>query len=204
MKVFIKMLLAWMIIMLMLAFLFMLWNMDGQQFYGLPILIGVVLSVIAYVFYAKAVKNNEMEKNAGIGELSGIFGGNETNNLLEYLRSRITDKMSLEDIVDVFEQMCTIPMDDDMILFETGTFSFAGEPLFHFSLVRQFPNDEEEYYQIHVEVLYKPTSKNSVFQEATWNEDLRESIFDYIRKSQAFDYAKHDEYMKINIFMDET
>ena len=37
--------------------------------------------------------------------------------------------------------------DNDMILFETGTFSFTGENLFYFSLVRQFPNDEDEYYR---------------------------------------------------------
>ena len=91
-----------------------------------------------------------------------------------------------------------------MILFETGTFPFKGEPLFYFSLVRQFPNEEEEFYQIHVNVLYKPTCENEAFHKAIWDEDLDENIFNYIRKSQAFVYAKNNDYAHIEIFMDET
>ena len=113
--------------------------------------------------------------------------------------------MSLEEIVDAFEQMCSIPLKEDMILFETGTFStFTPEPVFEIALVRQFPNDDEEYYQIHVNILYKPTSENKTFSEATWNEDLSENIFDYIRKSEAFAYAKNQEYIKVEIYLDET
>ncbi len=125
-------------------------------------------------------------------------------NLIKFLKDEITDKMSLENIVNVFEQMCNIPIEKDMILFETGTFSFTGEPLFQISLVRQFPNNDDEFYQIHVDVLYKPTSENNVFSEATWNEDLNENIFDYIRKSQVFSYAKNKEYIKTEIYLDET
>ena len=125
-------------------------------------------------------------------------------NLIKFLKDEITDKMSLENIVNVFEQMCNIPIEKDMILFETGTFSFTGEPLFRISLVRQFPNNDDEFYQIHVDVLYKPTSENNVFSEATWNEDLSENIFDYIRKSQVFSYAKNKEYIKTEIYLDET
>lgn len=124
--------------------------------------------------------------------------------LVEFLKHEITEQMSLEEIVAVFERMCGIPMKEDMILFETGTFSFTGEPQFLFSLVRQFPNDEEEYYQIHVIVLYKPTMENSMFQEVTWNEDLNENIFDYIRNSQVFASVKKDAYSKIEIYMDKT
>ena len=45
------------------------------------------------------------------------------DSLLKFLKDKIVDKMPLEEIVDVFEQMCSIPLEDDMILFETGTFS---------------------------------------------------------------------------------
>ena len=70
--------------------------------------------------------------------------------------------------------MCNMPLKEDMILFETGTYSFTGKPMFNFSLVRQFPNDEEEYYQIHVDVLYIPTEENKDFQRTIWNEDIEE------------------------------
>lgn len=126
------------------------------------------------------------------------------NHFVEYLNRAITDKMPLESIVDVFEQMCKMPMENDMILFETGTFSFTGEPLFYFSLTRQFPNEEEEFYQIVVNILYKPTDENKAFHDTIWSEDVEENIFDYIRKSQVFAYAKNDEYIRIEIYMDET
>ena len=97
--------------------------------------------------------------------------------------------------------MCSIPLEEDMILFETGTFTtFAPEPVFEISLVRQFPNDDEEFYQIHVNILYKTTSENKIFSEATWDEDLSENIFDYIRKSEVFAYAKNKEYIKVEIY----
>ena len=82
------------------------------------------------------------------------FKRTSKDSLLGYLQNSISDNSSLEHIVSVFEEMCNMPLKEDMILFETGTYSFTGKPMFNFSLVRQFPNDEEEYYQIHVDVLY--------------------------------------------------
>lgn len=126
------------------------------------------------------------------------------NSLIKFLKDNITGKMPLEEIVDVFEQMCSLPLESDMILFETGTFtSWASEPMFEISLVRQLPNDDE-FYQIHVDILYKPTNENKMFSEATWNEDLSENIFDYIRNSEVFAYAKNKEYIKVEIYLDET
>ncbi len=121
------------------------------------------------------------------------------------MKDKIIDKMSPEEIVTVFEQMCSIPLEEDMILFETGTFSTSvSKPVFKISFVRQFPNDDEEFYQIHPDILYKPTDENKIFNEARWNKDLSENIFDYIRKSEAFAYAKNQEYIKVEIYSDET
>ena len=55
---------------------------------------------------------------------------------------------------------------EKMILFETGTYSFAGKPMFNFSLVRQYLNEEEEYYQLHLDIMFEPTPDNSSFQQA--------------------------------------
>lgn len=127
------------------------------------------------------------------------------DSLIKFLKNEITDKMPLENIVSVFEQMCSIPLEEDMILFETGTFTtFAHEPVFQLSLVRQFSNNDDEFYQIHVNILYKPTSENEMFSEATWDENLSENIFDYIRNSEVFAYAKNKEYIKVEIYLDET
>ena len=33
------------------------------------------------------------------------------------------------------------------------------------SMVRQVPNDDEEFYQVHLDIFYKPTSENAEFRE---------------------------------------
>ena len=124
---------------------------------------------------------------------------------LEFLRERITDKMPLEDMVAIFEDLCREPIDDEMILFETGTFtSISDNPLFQLSLVRQSPNEDEEFYQVHLDIFYEASQDNQIFSEATWDEDIEENIFDYIRASDVFAYAKKQEYLAVNIYLDET
>ena len=121
------------------------------------------------------------------------------------MKEKITDNSSFEEIIDVFEQMCKIQLEEDMILFETGTFtSFSDVPMFQISLVRQFPNEDEEFYQIHVDIFYDSDDENKIFSESVWDEDLDEDIFAYIRKSKAFTYAKNKNYSKVKIWCEET
>ena len=90
-------------------------------------------------------------------------------SLIKFLEDKITDKMSVEEIIDVFEQMCSTPLEEDMVLFETGTFTaFSKEPFFQISLVRQFSNDDEEFYQIHV-VIFLFTWKMFVYFSCSEN-----------------------------------
>ena len=93
------------------------------------------------------------------------FKRTSKESLLGYLQNSISDNSSLEHIVSMFEEMCNMPLKEDMILFETGTYSFTGKPMFNFSLVRQFPNDEEEYYQIHVMCYIFQRKKIKIFNE---------------------------------------
>ena len=126
-------------------------------------------------------------------------------NCVEMLKQSISETMSVSDIVDAFEKMCQEPIEHEMILFETGTFSSDSEPRFYFSLVRQFPmEDDDEYYQIHVDILFLPDSINRDISGAVWDEEIEENIFDYIRHSKEFAYAKSAAYEKIEIYMDET
>lgn len=127
------------------------------------------------------------------------------DKLIDFLKNKIAERSSLEEIVNVFERMCSIPLEEDMILFETGTFTTsADEPMFQISLVRQFPNEDEEFYQIHVDIFYETDDENKKMSESIWDEDLSENIFDYIRNSKAFAYAKSKEYHKVKIWCDET
>ena len=124
---------------------------------------------------------------------------------LEFLKERITDRMSLEDMVAIFEDLCRDPIEDEMILFETGTFtSISDKPLFQLSLVRQAPNEDEEFYQVHLDIFYEASQDNQIFSESTWDEDLEENIFDYIRASEVFAYAKEQEYQAVKIYLEET
>ena len=125
-------------------------------------------------------------------------------DFIKQLKEVINEDASVQDIVDRFEEMCREPMDNDMILFESGTFSFTGEELFCFSLVRKFTNEEEEYYQIHVDVLFETNDENKTLSESVWNEDIEENIFEYVRKSESFSYAISDTYKRVDIYMDET
>ena len=124
---------------------------------------------------------------------------------LEFLRERITDKMPLEEMVAIFEDLCREPIEDEMILFETGTFTaISDKQMFQLSLVRQAPNEDEEFYQVHLDIFYEASQDNQIFSEATWDEDIEENIFDYIRASDVFAYAKKQEYLAVNIYLDET
>ena len=87
---------------------------------------------------------------------------------LEFLKDRITDKMPLEDMVEIFEDLCSVPIEDEMILFETGAYSaISNKPLFQLSLVRQAPNEDEEFYQVHLDIFYEASQDNQIFSEAT-------------------------------------
>ena len=124
---------------------------------------------------------------------------------LEFLKDRITDKMPLEDMVEIFEDLCSVPIEDEMILFETGTYSaISNKPLFQLSLVRQAPNEDEEFYQVHLDIFYESCQENEIFHESIWDEDLEENIFDYIRASEVFAYAKEQEYLAVKMYLEET
>ena len=134
----------------------------------------------------------------------GIFKKDTKEALLSFLQNKISNQTSLEDIVNVFEKMCSIPIKDDIILFETGTYFFTGEPMFNFSLVRQFPNSQEEYYQIHVDVMYAPSEESQNYHQTTWNIDIEENLFDFVKKSREYNFCKDRIISNIKIYLDET
>ena len=124
---------------------------------------------------------------------------------LEFLRESITDKMPLEEMVAIFEELCREPIENEMVLFETGTFTaISDKPMFQLSLVRQVPNEDEEFNQIHLDIFYEASRENQIFSESTWDEDLEENIFYYIRASEVFAYAREQKYLAVKIYLDET
>ena len=121
-----------------------------------------------------------------------------------WLEQTAAGETNLEKLVDAFEEMRRTPQAGGMLLYETGTFSFSGEPLFYVSLVRQFPNGEEEFRQIHMDVLYSPSEENRAFSQALWSEETEGDFFSHVRSSEAFACAKKDRIRKVSVYMDET
>jgi len=135
--------------------------------------------------------------------------GERNKNILDILKENVADKKCLDELISAFEDMCKVHIEaenkhEKMILFETGTFSFSGNPMFYMSLVRQYPNEEDEFYQLHLDIMYEPTSENSVYEQATWSFELEENIFEYIRSSEEYMLLKDVTITKIDVYIDET
>lgn len=117
--------------------------------------------------------------------------------------------MQLPELVDVFEKMCEIPIDgvckeDDISLFETGTYEFTGEPMFNFSMTRQYPDGNDEYFQIRLVVLYKPSDKNKHLECTEWSNFINEDFCDFIRNSKEYNIMKDEQIANIEIYLDQT
>ena len=121
----------------------------------------------------------------------------------EELKKTISSSMNIDEIIEVFEKWYQPMGEDDSLLFETGTFDFTGEKLFYFSLVKQFSSDDDEYYQIHIDILYEPDSENKKFSDSFWDE-TGDEIINYIKDSKEYKYAQNHKCKNIDIYMDET
>lgn len=183
---------------------------DMMYFYGFEVENdGYIDKAGLCLVYPKEYVGSEDEKKLmqTLDEVARSFNKIIEKNALAYLNKEIENKNGLDELILTFEKMCEIPIVEEEeieILFETGTYSLAGEPMFNFSLVRQYPNEEEEYCQIHLDIMFKPTDEISSFKQTTWNFELEESIFDYIRKSAEYKALKDKLIVKIDVYMDET
>lgn len=125
--------------------------------------------------------------------------------MVEFLQKNIADKMSLLELVGIFEQMCrACKNSDSMLLFETGMFSFSGEPKFYFSLVRQFPNEDEEFFQVHLDVIFGDNILSEKTSESIWDIEIQGDFFEYVRNSEICHALKNAEISEIDVYIDET
>ena len=151
-----------------------------------------------------------------LGLISCDFNTNSTLNtseeysavdeipLLEFLNNNISSKNTVDEIINVFEEMCKTPIEDDLLLLEYGTYNFTGEKLFYFDLVRQYPDGDGEYYQLRVSVTFSPDKENRKLNDTLWSDDTEENFFDYIRKSSGYKYAKGNQIKSVEIRIDQT
>ena len=125
-------------------------------------------------------------------------------DLLQYLKSNISADNTVDEIINTFEEMCKLPMEDDMLLYEYGVYNFTGSDVFYYDLVRQYPDGEDEFYQLRVSLMFLPDKDNRYLHKTLWNIDIDESFFEYIRRSEGYEYAKNHKFMSIDIRIDQT
>lgn len=138
-------------------------------------------------------------------------------DILAYLKNEAAGKSGISQLVDAFENMCRVPLsdfgievedaeEDDLLLFETGTFPFTGEPLWYFSLTRQYPDGEGEYWQLHLDVRFPPSGKNSELSDTVWSDEFNDfgEFFAALRKSEEYAAAVDDVPAEIDIYLGET
>lgn len=133
----------------------------------------------------------------------------EGKKILGFLQDNVTDCMKLPELVDVFEKMTEISVGDwedweDMTLFEAGTYPFTGRPMFTVSLVRQFPNDEDEFYQLHLNALFLPEEKTGRISFSEWSESVDGDFFAFVRETDIYTMMKDEVPAEVNIYLDET
>ena len=124
--------------------------------------------------------------------------------LLDYLKDHISVNNTVDEIIDVFEQMCKTPIEEDILLLEYGVYDFTGEDLFYFDLVRQYPDGDGEYYQLRVSLAYAVDKENANLEDNLWSDDTDENFFDDIRSSSGYRYAKNKQVVSIDIRIDQT
>lgn len=128
----------------------------------------------------------------------------ETMDLLDFLKKNISADNTTDEIIDVFQQMCKTPIEEDLLLLEYGVYDFDEEDLFYFDLVRQYPDGDGGYYQLRVSLMFAPDKENRRLNDTLWSDDTNQNFFDYIRRSSGYDYAKNHKFKSIDIRIDRT
>lgn len=122
------------------------------------------------------------------------------------LQETVREGMSLDELISAFERMCALDVGDpDDLLFETGTFNFTGEKLFHFDLVRQFQFlSGDEYVQLHLTVLYEPSPKTALLKNVRWGMPGDGRFFETVCGSLAYKTVKDMPITRVDIQIHET
>ena len=122
------------------------------------------------------------------------------------LKESIREGMTLDEMIDAFEEMCKISVGEpDDLLFETGIYSFDEDKEFTFSLVRQFKFlDDDEYVQLRLNVSYLPHPKTRLLYKVKWGTPEDGNFFDMVRKSRPYRTVIKMPIQKVSVSVEET
>lgn len=133
-----------------------------------------------------------------------VYQDVDNEAMLAYLKENITNQSGVDEIIDVFEKLCEEPIRDEMLLLEYGVYDFSGEDVFYFDIVRQYPDGEDEFYQLRVSLVFAPDRENARLQDTIWGVGSAEDFFQDIQKSAGYEYVANHEFQAIEIYLDQT
>ena len=124
-------------------------------------------------------------------------------NLVENLKQKINNRTSLEEIVDVFCEECSVDLPEMNFLFETGLYQFTCDEEYYFSLVFLYKDSGDEYVQLHTDIVYPPSMKYEDFASCEWIEDINE-FKQFVLASEEYSLLQTEAIFKVDIYIDET
>lgn len=109
--------------------------------------------------------------------------------IYQFLSSNIAEDASLEEMLDVFAEMCTIPVDtqSDMFLYEVYLYELDGISYIGCHIVRQVDEPGTyEYIQLHMDIAYRSDADIADFKETIWFERDANNFIQYIKNGNIY------------------
>ncbi len=125
----------------------------------------------------------------------------EEEKAFEYLKKSVYKGMTLDEVLDAFQNMCQIPLGHDLILYEAGAYAFNLEPGFYLCLARQYRDSDGISKQIHVNLRCALDQENRLLRESVWNDELDEDIFSYIKRTETYNLMRSKNDFEITVFV---
>lgn len=127
--------------------------------------------------------------------------------LCKMLEEEVKQVTTLDQAIDAFFKVVSLakPNDEEMLLYEVGCYSFDGpDKNCEFCLVRQTPTRDDEFYQMHMELIFEAGEEEQKLDECEWHEKGDDDLRDYVHQSNAYNVLKNKQFSKIRVWVDET
>ena len=130
----------------------------------------------------------------------------DQKKLCKKLEKKIKQDMSLDQAIQAFFDVVAEakPNDEEMLLYEVGSYAVSDKETCVFSLVRQTPSPDDEFYQLILELHYDICNEVRSLSECEWHEKGDDDLQDYVKKSEAYNVLKDKTIKKIRVWVDET
>ena len=116
----------------------------------------------------------------------------------EYRQGDIEECETAVELVTEFMEMEEQELDIDQLLFP------ETETMFCFSLVRRFPDVEDEFFRIHMDVKFSISEDNRNLTTTLLSDQIAGDFFDAVLASDIFKQLSNEEMQDVCIYIDVT